>query len=271
MTNAMPARQLRLPIASGICRPTFQLSAAGWVRLEGAYKHAIPEEVRERIQSTTNDYLQLAQMEQEAAPLTLASHEIAVAHNATRNLIERLQSIQGCESDVHSFVGHLISQRLNLPNRSPFSDHLAGLIGDLEQLSSVLAEIDSNEAYALVVADAETTNAETESDADASVSRTIRKKFISKDSEAYRAYETKAAVLRAADPQQEGNAWRGWVRRLVAILEEARPRLPAGTSKVPDYPLYRLVNALRTELANENISARFPGALADAIYEAVRG
>src|SRR5215831_3503809 len=98
----MPRRHLRIPITTGIPRATFQLSLEAWARVETAFGRPIPTDTRGRIEEGTRDYLQLAAMEEKAAPLTFAFEEIAATRKAAQELIERLTAIHSCKSDVHS-------------------------------------------------------------------------------------------------------------------------------------------------------------------------
>jgi hypothetical protein len=138
----MPARQQRLPITTGIPRPTFQISPVAWLRLEKAYGCKIPPAIRGRIEQVTIKYLWLADMERAAAPLKSAEVNVATIRKAADELLSRLKAVQDCASDVHSFLGHIIRQHLKLPSGRPLGDDLGGFVVDLEALASVLARID---------------------------------------------------------------------------------------------------------------------------------
>jgi hypothetical protein len=258
----MPQRKLRVPIATGTPNRSFRLSEDAWTRIEKAYRRAIPPDARNQIQEATRVYLRLAEEEERAAPLELAFEEIAATRKAATLLIERLRAIKDCTSDVHSFVGHRISQRLKRSTGWPLGDHLADLVRGLEVLSSALAEVDANGARKSAIA--ETENAKVERNGAAvPMPREVAKKY--RDD----AFKAKAAPVQAAGTQQEGDAWRRWVRKLAVVLKESN--LPAGASKTPDYPLFRLVKAIQNELpADRKISGRFLSSLPDAIYKAVR-
>jgi hypothetical protein len=221
----MPERQHRVAIttlarerasSTSIPMPTFALSSDDWSRLEDEYRDEIPAPVREKIEVETVAYIWLAECERKAVPLTSVRAEILRTQKATQQLLEQLEDIHNCKSDLHSAIGHLIRGRLRLPSRPPLSDHFGGLISDLAQLASILLALDPQDS---------------------------------------------------GDYQQEGRAWRNWVRKLKVGLEEAG--LPAGVSKAPDYPLLRLVNALQDKVpGGRKTSASGIGSLADAVYEA---
>src|SRR5262249_32195747 len=88
-----------------------------WARLEKDYRRPIPMGVRERLEGVIIDYLRLDEMEQKAPPQTSARDEITATRKAVDALLQRLQSIQSAATDVHSFVRHLIAQRLKLETR----------------------------------------------------------------------------------------------------------------------------------------------------------
>jgi hypothetical protein len=68
------------------------------------------------------------------------------------------------------------------------------------------------------------------------------------------------------DAQQKGDAWRRWVRKLKAILEETNLR--AGKSKVPENPLSRFIKALERKLPP---NCRTSGqSVEDAVCEALQ-
>jgi hypothetical protein len=247
-----------------ISRPIFEISPASWELIEKAYQHQIPLSTRGQIEVATVDYLQLAKSEELAAPLKSACDEILKTHEAARDLLERLQAIHRCTTDTHSTVRHLISQWLKLPTRPPLSDHLGDFIDGLELLTAALSEIDAEGAYKLALA--ETADAKVERDGVAiPMPRKTAKSYASA------AYKKKLTIIEATGTQQEGAAWRNWVRKLVAILKKAKPPRPAGVSKVSDYPLLRLVNALQNELPwGRKTSASSLRSLAEAIYDAAR-
>jgi hypothetical protein len=258
----MPPRQPRIPVTTGIPKSAFQFSSDSWLRVEKTYRKQIPSDVRDRIEEATRDYLWLLESEQKAAPMADASDEISATRKAAQALVERLTAIHDCKSDVHSFVGHLISQRLKLSTRWPLSDHLADLIRGLELLASALSEMDADGARQSALA--ETADARVERNGTAiPMSRETAKSYASA------AYKAKAVALQSGGTQKEGDAWRGWVRKLQVILRQSN--LPAGTSKSANYPLVRLVDAIQNELPKDRkISGRFLGSLADGIYQAVR-
>src|SRR5262249_33174159 len=157
--------------------------------------------------------------------------------------------------DVHSFVRHLIAQRLKLETRWPLSDHIKDLVHALGLLSSVLSELDAKGARDAALA--ETIGAHIERNGTAvPMPRKTAEKYASA------VYKTRMAALEAAGSQQEGDAWRALIRRLRNILKEAG--LPAGVSKAPNYPLFRFVSALNEDLPRDR---RKTGSLADAIYD----
>jgi hypothetical protein len=188
-------------------------------------------------------------MERKAPPQASARDEISATRKAADALLQRLQPIQGAATDVHSFIRHLIARRLKLET----------LVHALELLSSVLSELDANGAREAALT--ETIDARVERNGAAVT-------MPRKTAEAYAsaAYKTGMAALEAAGSQQEGDAWRDWIRRLRNILKEAD--LPHGVSKAQDYPLHRLVDALNEELPKNR--RKFSGSLADAIYDAIQ-
>ena len=235
----MPPRRLRIPVTTGIPRSTFQLDLTAWERLEKAYRKKIPLDVRDRIEEATRDYLWLLESEQKAAPLEFATDEISATWKAAQALLERLTAIHSCKSDVHSYVGHLISQRLKLSTRWPLSDHLADLIRGLELLASALCEVDKKGARQSALA--ETVDARVERNGTAiPMSRETARAYASA------AYKAKAVVLQSGGTQQKGEAWSGWVRKVRSALKGAG--LPAGQTKLPDNPLFRIISALQKEL-----------------------
>jgi len=213
--------------------------------------------VRDRLEGVIIDYLRLDEMEQKAPPQTSARDEITATRKAVDALLQRLQSIQSAATDVHSFVRHLIAQRLKLETRWPLSDHIKDLVHALGLLSSVLSELDAKGARDAALA--ETIGAHIERNGTAvPMPRKTAEKYASA------VYKTRMAALEAAGSQQEGDAWRALIRRLRNILKEAG--LPAGVSKAPNYPLFRFVSALNEELPRDR---RKTGSLADAIYDAI--
>jgi hypothetical protein len=142
----MPAQQRRLPITTGIALPPLQISPAAWLRIEKAYGCKIRPAVRDRIERLTIKYLRLASMEHAAAPLQSARVNVATIRKPAEKLLTKLKAVQDCDSDVHSFVGHIIRQNLKLSSRRPLGDDLGGFVGDLEKLVAVLARIDVSEA-----------------------------------------------------------------------------------------------------------------------------
>ena len=138
----MPAQQRRLPITTGITLPTLQISPATWSRIEKAYGRKIQPAVRDRIERLTTKYLHLASMERAAAPLQSARVNVATVRSSAEKLLAKLKAVQDCDSDVHSFVGHIIRQNLKLSSRRPLGDDLGGFVHDLEKLVAVLARID---------------------------------------------------------------------------------------------------------------------------------
>ena len=259
----MPRRQMRIPVTTGIPKSTFQFSSDSWLRVEKTYRSEIPSDVRDRIEEATRDYLQLVEMEQNAAPMASASNEISATRKAAQALIERLTAIHGCKSDVHSFVGHLISQRLKLSTRWPLSDHLADLIRGLEQLASALSEVDANGARESALA--ETAGARVERNG-------VPIPLSPKAAKAYAsaAHKAKAVAIQSGGTQQEGEAWKVWVRKVWSALKEAG--LPAGRTKLPNNPLFRIISALQYELSLGRKTTKWltEASLADAIYEATR-
>jgi hypothetical protein len=252
----MPPRELRIPVTTGIPKSTFQFAPDSWQRVEKNYRSQIPSDVRDRIQEATRDYLQLVEMEQKAAPLASARNEISATRKAAHALIERLQAIQSCKTDVHSYVGHLISQRL-------LSDHLANLIRGLELLASALSEVDADGARQSALA--ETADARVERNGTA-----IPMPRETAKAHAAAAYKAKAVAIQSGGTQQEGEAWKGWVRKVRSALEEAG--LSAGRTKQPNTPLFRIISALQDELSLERKTTKWlaEASLADAIYEATR-
>jgi hypothetical protein len=243
----MPARQPRLSVTTVAQIPSFRLSSEAWVRLEKAYRHSIPVEVRDRLEDATINYLRLVEMEQKASPQASARDKISATRKAADALLQRLQPIQGAATDVHSFIRHLIAPRLKLET----------LVHALELLSSVLSELDAMGARDAALAET----------IDANVERNGTKVPMPRktaEAHASAAYKTRMATLQAFGTQQEGDAWRDWIRRLRKILKKAS--LPAGVSKAPDYPLFQLVSALNEELPR---GRRKTGSLPDAIYDAI--
>jgi hypothetical protein len=255
----MPARQPRLPVTAVAQIPRFRLSSDAWARLEKVYRRSIPIDVRDRLEGATINYLRLAEMERKAPPQASARDEISATRKAADALLQRLQAIQGAATDVHSFIRHLIAQRLKLEKRGALSDQIKDLVRALRLLSSVLSELDANGAHKAALF--ETRGAHVERDgAKVPMPCETAKKYAST------LYKTKMAALRAFGTQQEGDAWRTWIRQLRNILREAG--LPAGVSKSSaGYPLFRFVNALNEELPKDR--RKLSDSLADAIYDAI--
>ena len=205
------------------------------------------------------NYLRLAEMEQKASPLASMTDEISATRKAADALLQRLQPIQGAATDVHSHIRHLVAQRLKLETRWPLGDYIKDVVDALGLLSSVLSELDAKGARDTVLAETADANIERNGTAVQMPRKTAR-------AHASAAYKTGMAALEAAGSQQEGDAWRTWVRRLRNILKEAG--LSHGVSKAPDYPLLRLVGALNEELPKDR--RKFSVSLADAIYDAIR-
>jgi len=196
-------------------------------------------------------------MEQKAPPLASAMDEISATRKAAAALLQRLQPIQSAATDAHSFVRHLVAQRLKPEKRAAVSDPIKDLVHALGLLSSVLSELDANGAHKAALI--ETIGARV---APNGAAVPMPPKTAEKYASA--AYKTRKAALQAFGTQQEGDAWRDWIRRLRNILKEAG--LPAGVSKAPNYPLFRFVSALNEELPRDR---RKTGSLADAIYDAI--
>jgi hypothetical protein len=216
-------------------------------------------DVRDRIEGTTINYLRLAEMEQKAPPPASAMDEISATRKAADALLQRLQPIQSAATDAQSFVRHLIAQRLKSEKRGALSDPIKDLVRALGLLSSVLSELDANGAHKAALI--ETIGAHVERNgAKGPMPRETAKKYAST------LYKTKMAALQAFGTQQEGDAWRDWIRRLRNILKEAD--LPAGVSKSSVcYPLFRFVKALNEELPKDR--RKLSDSLADAIYDAI--
>jgi hypothetical protein len=252
----MPRRQPRLPVTTVAQIPRFSLSEA-WVRLEKAYRRSIPVEVRHHLERATISYLRLAEMEQRAPPLASAMDEISATRKAADALLQRLRPIESAENDEHSFVRHLIAQRLKPEKRGALSDQIKDLVHALRLLSSVLSELDAKGARDEALAETRGANIER---TEIPMPRETAEAYASA------AYKTRMAAIEAVGSQQEGDAWRDWIRRLRKILKKAN--LPAGVSKSAGYPLFRLVDALIEELPKHR--RKFSDSLADAIYDAVR-
>jgi hypothetical protein len=154
----MPWYKPRLPVTTGILKPAFQMSPETWARVETQYRYKIPDSIRERIGDAIVRYLWLVQMEHEAPPLTSARDIISAAYKDAEGLgkhlratVRQLKAIQSCDSDGHALVGHLLRQRVKLPNRKPLRDHLAELVrdleifvGDVEILNAALFDAEAN-------------------------------------------------------------------------------------------------------------------------------
>jgi len=255
----MPARQPRLPVTTYVPISSFRLSSDAWERLEKAYRRSIPVEVRHHLERATISYLRLAEMEQKTSQLASAMDEISATRKAADALLQRLQPIESAATDAHSFVRHLIAQRLKPEKRGALSDQIKDLVHALRLLSSVLSELDTNGAHKAALF--ETRGAHVERNgAKVPMPRETAKKYAST------LYKTKMAALQAFGTQQEGDAWRTWIRQLRNILREAG--LPAGISKSSmGYPLFRFVNALNEELPKDR--RKLSDSLADAIYDAI--
>jgi hypothetical protein len=229
----MPKRQLRLPITTqsgrSIPRPALHISPAAWSRIERAYGSKIPISVRAQIKAATVKYLWLAKMERGAAPLKSAPGSVAALRKATDGLLDQLKDIQNCSGDVQSFVGHIIRQRLRLPHQQPLSDHLGGFVRDLSIFAAVLHAVDISSAAPI---------------------EQRKKRF---------------EQIWAQDSQQDGRARVAWVRSVRTALKVSG--LPAGISKLKDYPFVRLVRAIQNELPSEGRAFTI-ASLADAIYVA---
>jgi hypothetical protein len=203
--------------------------------------------------------IHLAWADQKAPLQASARDEISETRKAADALLQRLQSIESAATDVHSIVRHLIAQRLKLETRGSLNDHIKDLVHALGLLSSVLSELDAKGARDAALAETIDANVERNGTA-VPMPRKTAKAYASA------AYKTGMAALEAAGSQQEGDAWRDWIRRLRNILKEAD--LPHGVSKAQDYPLLRLVDALNEELPKNR--RKFSGSLADAIYDAIQ-
>jgi hypothetical protein len=149
----MPKRKLLLPNTidparplSSIPAPQLQFSPAVWARLESAYCCKIPVLIRRQIEEAGRNYVWLASMENEAKPFASAKNNVSAVRKTAAKLLQELRSIQDCDDDVRSFVGHLIRQRLKLPSQRPLGDHLGGFVRDLEVLAHTLADLDVSQS-----------------------------------------------------------------------------------------------------------------------------
>ena len=213
----MPKRRPRLPVTTGIERPTFQIMKDAWRRLERAYGHKIPDRIRSSIENLTVNYLWLAKMEHTAAPLSSARIITSSAHKSAEALLSDLEDIQNCKTDAHTFVGHLIRQQLaskmlskelgrerssgKLFIRRPLRDDLGEIIRALGTLMSALTGAGEEQQL-------------------------------------------------NTDAQREGQAWARWIRNLKSVLKEAG--LPIGAHKDNRSPspsaFVKFLSALQEEL-----------------------
>ena len=241
--NVMPARILRLPIATqkpsnataieparprrSIPRPKLNITSAAWARLEKSSDRVkFLQVVREQIEAVAVKYLWLKKMEEEAEPLAAAKkilNKISKLGPLVRQLLPDLTAINSCETDAHALIRHKLSQHFHAPSRPPFGDHLSCFIPNLTAFADALNRIGS---------------------------------------------------LETTDCQQYGNAWKGWIIDLTTIIRQAGLRTGVSKdSRCKDDSLFvYFVLALQKELPQDQFLQPFtdPRSLADAIYRARR-
>jgi hypothetical protein len=228
----MPARHLRLPVATGTIRPDFAISVTSWHRLEQTYGYKIPNEVRTSIGRATVKYLWRDQMERKAGSLDSAQAYVSALYKNTDTLLQKLQDIRDCKDDTRTFVGYAIGRQLGFAGRSeslrqygsrrpgPIVDRFTHLVRDLSDLRSALTAI-------------------------------------------------AAEGLRFIEPQQEGQAFGDWILDIKSIMRNAR--LPSGARKdgsisAVDSPFVKLLCALQNHFPPKNRPFTDLKSMAEAVH-----
>ena len=108
----MPRYKPRLPFANvGGGDPELAITDSDWTRIEKAYGHKLPSELRSKIYDATWTFIALSDFEESAQPIAVARSRIKKIENAASILENAILEIpNGIGSGTAAYADHLISQ-----------------------------------------------------------------------------------------------------------------------------------------------------------------
>lgn len=110
----MPKLKPKLPLASAVGESTFELGHSDWQRIERAYRHKLPDDVREKIRDATQLFIEGEKLECSAEPSLAAKTRIGrykrAAEIFSRNL--RVPS-KGEGDDARTYADYLVEKHFD--------------------------------------------------------------------------------------------------------------------------------------------------------------
>jgi hypothetical protein len=125
----MGKRAPRLPVASAE-RKRVIITDSDWQRIESAYGHKLPPEARRDIHEKTQEFVDRAEFEQNAEPVSDASDRISTIMDAASSL---RSALDGGDHDADIYACTLIKRHLRKEGDA-IKDDLRGISDDLRRL-----------------------------------------------------------------------------------------------------------------------------------------
>jgi hypothetical protein len=239
----MPRSKSLLAVTTGVSKPTFRMSSRAWVLVEDQYGYKLAVDTRKQIENATLRHLWLDQMERDALPRTSATEILSAVQKSAQELLERLNALDLKPNFDPDSKPSASVRRVRDGDAQSF-------IGHLLRSRLRLPSGPRRRSFALVdhlgmfVRDLE--------------ALTLAMSDVHADVENF-------------GYQQEGQAFRDWVRDLKGILKNAG--LPCGTSRNIDtkksLPFVRLVYGIQGTYPQWAWRYDNERALALAIYAAI--
>jgi hypothetical protein len=125
----MGKRAPRLPVASAE-RERVIITDSDWQRIESAYGHQLPPEARRDMDEKTQEFVDRAEFEQNAEPVSDASDRISTIIDAASSL---RSALDGGDHDADIYACTLIKRHLRKEGDA-IQDDLRGISDDLRRL-----------------------------------------------------------------------------------------------------------------------------------------
>jgi hypothetical protein len=240
---SMPKLDPKLPMASAVGTPTFNIGDADWARIERAYNHSLPHDVRQEIIDATELFIEEEVFEQTAESVLIVIKRITRYERAAGALSRALRvSAKGEGDDARFLTDDLIERHLP---KSPVTGRRK-----LESLCEAMTSLQ----IACELARREL-RPELKSNAEAKAKEDMKR------AEAETRHgRSKPKLKSEPEPNlgplgyREGDSWKTWIWRLTAICKQHR--LPTGArtdsdKRVADMPspFVALVRELQRLLA----------------------